>query len=559
MPDDELISAYLDGELSGEDLARAEQLLATHPDSRQMLEELTALRASLRELPKHELGPDFAASVLRRAEREMLVPASAVAMPRPHEEKSASAGRPPVLSWARWQRPLIWSSLAVAAALVIMFLSPDERHQPQVAQAPAPAAPGRGEAAWDVAHDRPMALAQQHGEADSKSGVDAADRYARGGEQNPTSEAAGADGATSPYFALQLGDQEQVPLGAYLVQEDEKQAATGGALVVRCDVSPQVAGSDTFSRLLSQQQIVWQGAPESGRSNEAARDLEEKPPVAAFKVESDSKAAPEQQEAVYVEANPQQLRATLAALATNAEFRDVTVSQLPPSTDTRAWFYYAVPAEGQAAPAVPAAPAAVTAPGAAPTASDVADKAQATETRSKTSGGSAMGRKAKGDRTPADAAAAAKPAEGAEQPERQLFAGRARMLPAPAGRAYRVPLPAVSQFGVLREEEGVLTDNLATAPSSRVDSEQTKEKAASKLGVNAKQAAPAQNAQNEDYDRPDSASAGKRESLLRAQASGATRRGGQGLGEKLAEPAQAQALFIFRIVPEAAAAAPNEP
>ena len=75
LPDQELIGAYLDGELSGEDLARAETLLATQPECRQLLEELQALRTSLQALPQHTLGNDFANSVLRRAEREILQPA----------------------------------------------------------------------------------------------------------------------------------------------------------------------------------------------------------------------------------------------------------------------------------------------------------------------------------------------------------------------------------------------------------------------------------------------------------------------------------------------------
>ena len=40
IPDDELISAYLDDELSPEDRARAEQLLVERPDLRRLLEEV---------------------------------------------------------------------------------------------------------------------------------------------------------------------------------------------------------------------------------------------------------------------------------------------------------------------------------------------------------------------------------------------------------------------------------------------------------------------------------------------------------------------------------------
>lgn len=73
LPDEELLSAYLDGQLHGPELARAERLLEERPQLRQLLEELQNLSAALRCLPRVELKADFYQQVLHQAEREMLV------------------------------------------------------------------------------------------------------------------------------------------------------------------------------------------------------------------------------------------------------------------------------------------------------------------------------------------------------------------------------------------------------------------------------------------------------------------------------------------------------
>jgi anti-sigma factor RsiW len=71
IPDNDiLISAYLDGELTADEMRRVEELLATSAEARQSVDELRAIRAGLKELPQHKLGPDFAADVLRRVAAE---------------------------------------------------------------------------------------------------------------------------------------------------------------------------------------------------------------------------------------------------------------------------------------------------------------------------------------------------------------------------------------------------------------------------------------------------------------------------------------------------------
>ncbi|MEX2561077.1 MAG: zf-HC2 domain-containing protein, partial [Pirellulales bacterium] len=165
-PNDELLSAYLDDELSADERARVERLLAEQPESRALLEDLRALRSGLEALPRHRLESDFAGRVLRRAEREMLAPeleagrldrlselpgtssASAPAVSRSASDAMADEDgsvSPPEANWP-WRagrRTWAWAGLAAAAALLVMLFTPDrvaDREAEHLARAPDPAA-----------------------------------------------------------------------------------------------------------------------------------------------------------------------------------------------------------------------------------------------------------------------------------------------------------------------------------------------------------------------------------------------------------------------------------
>ncbi|MGE3239552.1 MAG: anti-sigma factor, partial [Pirellulales bacterium] len=81
--DDELLSAYLDGELTAEERARVEERLSVDPASRQLLDELRSVSQAMQGLPHAKLSGDLRESVLRRAERSMLVAKDATAAGRP--------------------------------------------------------------------------------------------------------------------------------------------------------------------------------------------------------------------------------------------------------------------------------------------------------------------------------------------------------------------------------------------------------------------------------------------------------------------------------------------
>lgn len=118
---DELISAYLDGELAESDRQRVEQQLETNAEHRQLLGDLRDLRDTLQSLPTYHLDDEFSDRVVRRAERQMLLGSTiddeavgqVATAPAP-----ASIGRR-----VRW-RVYVWAAVAVATAVVLALTLP---------------------------------------------------------------------------------------------------------------------------------------------------------------------------------------------------------------------------------------------------------------------------------------------------------------------------------------------------------------------------------------------------------------------------------------------------
>ncbi|HEV3006634.1 MAG TPA: zf-HC2 domain-containing protein [Pirellulales bacterium] len=159
--DDELLTAYLDGELTADERRRVETLLADQPESRQLLDELRALGGTLASVPRYRLDADFASRVLRAAERTMLsgevaalpvntAPIVSAAGPPHHADDLKLAGSDDEAgangrsrddakllpasqheavwsstarrwSWQRARRPLAWVGVMLAASVLIMI------------------------------------------------------------------------------------------------------------------------------------------------------------------------------------------------------------------------------------------------------------------------------------------------------------------------------------------------------------------------------------------------------------------------------------------------------
>jgi len=154
LPENELLSAYLDGELTAEEQARVEQLLAQNAAARQLLDELRALSATLQSLPARKLEEGLSGDVLRIAERRMLAESpepGQAAEPSPGETTAETPLWRMIVRRALQPRNLLWPAIAVAAAILIMVMNPDRRQgekdlaERRVAMAPKEAPPAGGE------------------------------------------------------------------------------------------------------------------------------------------------------------------------------------------------------------------------------------------------------------------------------------------------------------------------------------------------------------------------------------------------------------------------------
>ncbi len=125
LPENELFSAYLDGELTAEEQAQVEQLLSESPDARQLLDELRALGSTLQALPQYTLGKDIHQRVLELAEGKMAA----------DHETSKVADHPPDvaagLSIRRFSssRAVFWFATAVAVAVIVMVFNPEVKNE----------------------------------------------------------------------------------------------------------------------------------------------------------------------------------------------------------------------------------------------------------------------------------------------------------------------------------------------------------------------------------------------------------------------------------------------
>jgi hypothetical protein len=129
--ENELLSAYLDGELDDAERARVERLLADSPAARQLLDELRALSSTLRSLPRHELEKDLSEEVMLSAGRRK---ANGIDAPRPAPSPSVPGG-PRLLILRRKiadrvkdnPRMVVWPLIVLAVAVMLMVFDPDRR------------------------------------------------------------------------------------------------------------------------------------------------------------------------------------------------------------------------------------------------------------------------------------------------------------------------------------------------------------------------------------------------------------------------------------------------
>lgn len=126
---EELISAYLDGELTSDEQLLVEEALRNDPQSQQLLEDLQSLHDRLQAIPRSEPSRDYTEQILRRAERAILTGSS-------ETDSSTLTNDAPVHksvitpntqdSHGNWKH-VIWASTALAATLLLaLLLQPDQ-------------------------------------------------------------------------------------------------------------------------------------------------------------------------------------------------------------------------------------------------------------------------------------------------------------------------------------------------------------------------------------------------------------------------------------------------
>ena len=152
--DHELISAYIDGELSGEDLAQAERLIAADPNAKRFADELRGLHEQCQQLPVGRFSDNLAERVLAEAERRIADGADRpmVAAEPERLEPEGEFGLP----FGRSPRAWVWAGVAAAAAVMISFVGRPDTPPPRgaVAKVQPGAAPMQMNNLNQVAFDR---------------------------------------------------------------------------------------------------------------------------------------------------------------------------------------------------------------------------------------------------------------------------------------------------------------------------------------------------------------------------------------------------------------------
>lgn len=151
------LSAYLDGELTPQEMRSVEELLARNPEARELLAELRAQRDVLRGMPPKKAPKNLSRRVMERVNREFAAqsersfPQYAASPPESPSERSPTARVPASdsssLLASTWRvvkriaqpRNLGWAIVAASIGVAIMLISPqlgERRADNELARAP---------------------------------------------------------------------------------------------------------------------------------------------------------------------------------------------------------------------------------------------------------------------------------------------------------------------------------------------------------------------------------------------------------------------------------------
>lgn len=329
---EELIGAYLDGELSPEERARAEQLLAESEESRQMLEELRALRARVQALPRHSLPADFSQRVLQRAEREMILGSTVPAGPREAVARREPPARDTLPFGGRWVRPLVYAGFAAAAALLIAVFLPNETQQERnVASLPqhdTELHPAPAESALAVHND------------DRRPSVSDMQKSAEGMPQAGHSAPA-IRGESTVAGRKEAHDMAPAATPAPASEPGGRSGAADDLLIVDLQVVRTALARGEFEQLLRSAEIQVAEEPQAvaAANPDAAEEADFGKNLAGAKAKPFGETAlPANAELFYVEATAEQLEALLATIdEKNEDFPALLVEPAASQKEQTQW------------------------------------------------------------------------------------------------------------------------------------------------------------------------------------------------------------------------------
>jgi anti-sigma factor RsiW len=291
--DDELLSAYLDNELAPDERARVDKRLAADPAARQLLEQLRAVSHVVKDLPPAPLGADIRDTVLRRAERAMLISNPADSDKNAAARGAALTDTSPRFTIGRSIRGWVWAGIATAAALAIMAFEsnsnrddklPDTVAQRRTESADRIATSPEREAISKPKQIGPSILTTPAPPASATAPVAAAPAAGlsvQGGNQDVAqNDGSGMTGGGigGGNRGVAFDDRKLSTMGSDVTHSD---SANTDLLVVRVQVRPESFDEHAFDRVLRRNGIAIDEPPaeslEAIGTNRMAKDAEASP------------------------------------------------------------------------------------------------------------------------------------------------------------------------------------------------------------------------------------------------------------------------------------------
>ncbi len=366
-PREEMLSAYLDNELSAEERARVEQWLDTDAEYRQLHEELRAVRADLQALPRHELADDLGPAVVRKAERAVLSGQERSAGGAAIEPSSRASGN----WWNRSRRIFVWPAIAVAAALMVALFDtqrgPDEMDREVALEGlPEEAHRGADAKAAGEASEADVAVTDLGAAADEMPAKDAraaeTDRYAvptltkspddrslerehkerRAGSERSalkraepaqqkvlrnrmyTSKNGMQDGRNQLGHKALMGVEAQ-PVDNIMLDSNISRALKNRdqVLLIQCDVTPEFISKNELDKVLAGNKLQYHRVDVKAVDNEPNAEIPEQNAEQQAGVQYTVDATPEQVELIVNELEQEQGRRRVSNLQLGFQLRDL--------------------------------------------------------------------------------------------------------------------------------------------------------------------------------------------------------------------------------------------